>query len=257
MVTALVLLVSAARRRRAAGAHRPRLRPGRRPRRRAAVGGAARSQGLDLRARAPARRTAPDPATSRRALVMSVTAALGGAALVAEHGGEVVAHRAARRPVGRRRRGRPADGRVEPADRRRRRAGDRGHGPCRTPTARRGARHPRWRRWGAPGAAGARPTSGSPGWSWAPTPRCATTCARCSGRCSTTTAAGRRPGRAPPEAYFAAGSSPRHAATKLHVHVNTVAQRLDRIGELLGTDWQDPNRALQIQLALHLRHLTG
>jgi hypothetical protein len=26
---------------------------------------------------------------------------------------------------------------------------------------------------------------------------------------------------------------------------------------MLGTDWQDPNRALQIQLALHLPHLTG
>ena len=35
--------------------------------------------------------TAPDAATSRRSLVMSVTAALGGAALVAEHRGEVVA----------------------------------------------------------------------------------------------------------------------------------------------------------------------
>ena len=59
------------------------------------------------------------------------------------------------------------------------------------------------------------------------------------------------------EAYFQAGSSPRHAATALHVHVNTVAQRLHRIGELLGADWQEPSRALQIQLALHLRHLTG
>ena len=59
------------------------------------------------------------------------------------------------------------------------------------------------------------------------------------------------------EAYFHAGSSPRHAATSLHVHVNTVAQRLHRIGELLGADWQEPRRALQVQLALHLRHLTG
>ena len=67
---------------------------------------------------------------------------------------------------------------------------------------------------------------------------------------------GRRP-RAHAEAYFQAGSSPRHAATALHVHVNTVAQRLHRIGELLGADWQEPRRALQIQLALHLRHLTG
>ena len=42
------------------------------------------------------------------------------------------------------------------------------------------------------------------------------------------------------EAYFAAGGSPRHAATQLHVHANTVAQRLERIGSLLGTDWQRP-----------------
>ncbi len=57
------------------------------------------------------------------------------------------------------------------------------------------------------------------------------------------------------EAYFAAGGSPRHAATGLHVHVNTVAQRLERISALLGTDWQRPERALELQLALRLRHL--
>lgn len=56
-------------------------------------------------------------------------------------------------------------------------------------------------------------------------------------------------------AYFAAGSSPRHAATVLHVHVNTVAQRLSRIAALLGDDWQHPDRALEIQLALRLRRL--
>lgn len=56
-------------------------------------------------------------------------------------------------------------------------------------------------------------------------------------------------------AYFAAGSSPRHAATELHVHVNTVAQRLSRIAALLGDDWQHPDRALEIQLALRLRRL--
>ncbi len=36
------------------------------------------------------------------------------------------------------------------------------------------------------------------------------------------------------EAYFAAGSSPRHAATALHMHVHTVAQLLERISALLG-----------------------
>ena len=55
--------------------------------------------------------------------------------------------------------------------------------------------------------------------------------------------------------YFAAGRSPRHAARRLHVHVNTVAQRLERIGALLGEDWQEPERSLELQLALRLRRL--
>jgi len=56
-------------------------------------------------------------------------------------------------------------------------------------------------------------------------------------------------------AYFAAGSSPRRAATALHVHVNTVGQRLDRVTSLLGDDWQSPERALEVQLALRLHRL--
>jgi DNA-binding PucR family transcriptional regulator len=58
------------------------------------------------------------------------------------------------------------------------------------------------------------------------------------------------------EAYYAAGGSPRHTATALHIHVNTVAQRLERIDALLGSPWQQPDRALEIQLALRLRRLT-
>ncbi len=57
------------------------------------------------------------------------------------------------------------------------------------------------------------------------------------------------------EAYFAAGGSPRHTATTLHVHVNTVAQRLERVAALLGATWQQPDRALELQLALRLRRL--
>jgi hypothetical protein len=56
-------------------------------------------------------------------------------------------------------------------------------------------------------------------------------------------------------AYFATGASPSRAAAALHVHVNTVAQRLDRVATLLGTDWQSPDRALELQLALRLRRL--
>lgn len=57
------------------------------------------------------------------------------------------------------------------------------------------------------------------------------------------------------DAYFVAGGRPRRAAEALHVHVNTVAQRLDRVRALLGDDWQRPDRTLELQLALRLRHL--
>ncbi len=57
------------------------------------------------------------------------------------------------------------------------------------------------------------------------------------------------------EAYYAAGGSPRHAATRLHVHANTVAQRLERVALLLGSDWQRPEPSLELQLALRLHRL--
>ncbi|MEW2067170.1 helix-turn-helix domain-containing protein [Streptomyces sp. NPDC007346] len=56
-------------------------------------------------------------------------------------------------------------------------------------------------------------------------------------------------------AYFTAGGSPTHAAGALHVHPNTVSRRLERITELLGSDWLKPERALEVQVALRL-HLT-
>jgi DNA-binding PucR family transcriptional regulator len=40
------------------------------------------------------------------------------------------------------------------------------------------------------------------------------------------------------------------------VHVNTVTQRLERVGRLLGKDWNSPARALEVQLALRLHRLT-
>ncbi|MFI8996782.1 helix-turn-helix domain-containing protein [Streptomyces sp. NPDC053542] len=58
-------------------------------------------------------------------------------------------------------------------------------------------------------------------------------------------------------AYFDSGMSPARTKDALHVHVNTVAQRLDRIGRLLGPDWQSPSRALEIQLALRLHLLAS
>ncbi len=57
------------------------------------------------------------------------------------------------------------------------------------------------------------------------------------------------------EAYFATGASPARTAEVLHVHVNTVAQRLDRLASLLGAGWQRPERALDLQLALRLYRL--
>ncbi|WP_436769444.1 GAF domain-containing protein, partial [Streptomyces sp. URMC 123] len=54
------------------------------------------------------------------------------------------------------------------------------------------------------------------------------------------------------EVYFDTGGSPTYAAKELHVHPNTVARRLERIGELLGAEWQKPDRALEVQLALRL-----
>jgi hypothetical protein len=57
------------------------------------------------------------------------------------------------------------------------------------------------------------------------------------------------------EAYFAHGGNLTRAKDDLHVHVNTVAQRLDRVAQLLGADWNDPERALEVQLALRLHRL--
>ncbi|WP_020665960.1 helix-turn-helix domain-containing protein [Amycolatopsis nigrescens] len=57
------------------------------------------------------------------------------------------------------------------------------------------------------------------------------------------------------DAYFEVGASPTYAAEKLHVHPNTVARRLERISELLGPQWQKPDRALDIHLALRLSRI--
>ncbi|MFF9769016.1 helix-turn-helix domain-containing protein [Streptomyces sp. NPDC014636] len=59
------------------------------------------------------------------------------------------------------------------------------------------------------------------------------------------------------DAYFEGGMSPARTKDALHVHVNTVAQRLERVGRLLGADWQTPARALEIQLALRLNRLAA
>jgi GAF domain-containing protein len=56
-------------------------------------------------------------------------------------------------------------------------------------------------------------------------------------------------------AYFAAGGNLTRTAAALHVHVNTVTQRLERIGRLLGPDWQGADGQLELQVALRLHSL--
>lgn len=57
--------------------------------------------------------------------------------------------------------------------------------------------------------------------------------------------------------YFGHGRSLAATAQELSVHPNTVSQRLARIGSVLDKDWQEPDRALDIQLALKLHRLDG
>ncbi|MEY9925709.1 hypothetical protein ABH926_000329 [Catenulispora sp. GP43] len=59
------------------------------------------------------------------------------------------------------------------------------------------------------------------------------------------------------EQYFACGRSLGRTGEALHIHVNTVTQRLDRTARLLGADWQEPGRSLEIQLALQIRRVMG
>jgi sugar diacid utilization regulator len=56
-------------------------------------------------------------------------------------------------------------------------------------------------------------------------------------------------------AYLDAGGSPRTAARMLHVHVNTVLQRLRRIDALVGDSWRTPGRTLERHVALRLNSL--
>lgn len=58
-------------------------------------------------------------------------------------------------------------------------------------------------------------------------------------------------------AYFAHAGNLARTAEQLRVHVNTVTQRLDRVGRLVGGDWREPGRALELQLALRLHLLLG
>lgn len=54
------------------------------------------------------------------------------------------------------------------------------------------------------------------------------------------------------DVYFSADGNVARTATLLGVHRNTVRQRLDRIGELMGQDWNRMPRKLDLQLALRV-----
>jgi GAF domain-containing protein len=59
------------------------------------------------------------------------------------------------------------------------------------------------------------------------------------------------------DAWLRSAGALRETAELLHIHQNTVTQRLDRVGQLLGAGWRDPSRRLDVQLALHMVRLRG
>ena len=56
-------------------------------------------------------------------------------------------------------------------------------------------------------------------------------------------------------AYFRNSGNLTRTAGELHIHLNTLLKRLDRVDALLGDDWRSPDRSLQLQVALRLHDL--
>lgn len=56
-------------------------------------------------------------------------------------------------------------------------------------------------------------------------------------------------------AYFRHGGHLTRTAAALHVHLNTLLKRLDRVAAVLGEGWREPDPALQLQVALRLHDL--
>ncbi|GIJ46144.1 hypothetical protein Val02_30300 [Virgisporangium aliadipatigenens] len=56
-------------------------------------------------------------------------------------------------------------------------------------------------------------------------------------------------------AYFGNVGNLTRTAGALHIHMNTLLKRLDRISSVLGEGWRSPDRALQLQVALRLHDL--
>jgi GAF domain-containing protein len=57
------------------------------------------------------------------------------------------------------------------------------------------------------------------------------------------------------EEYLASGRQHGATAERLHIHPNTLYQRLGRIGAVLGEDWRSPDAALDLHVALRLHRL--
>lgn len=59
------------------------------------------------------------------------------------------------------------------------------------------------------------------------------------------------------ETYFEAGGHMANTAAALHIHVNTLYQRLDRVAQILGPSWREPDERLQLHLATRLHRLAA
>jgi len=59
------------------------------------------------------------------------------------------------------------------------------------------------------------------------------------------------------EEYLASGRQHGATAERLHIHPNTLYQRLARIGAVLGEDWREPDAALDLHVALRLHRLAA
>lgn len=59
------------------------------------------------------------------------------------------------------------------------------------------------------------------------------------------------------EEYLASGRHHTATAEALHIHPNTLYQRLARIGAVLGEGWREPDRALDLLVALRLQRLAA
>lgn len=56
-------------------------------------------------------------------------------------------------------------------------------------------------------------------------------------------------------AFIDSHASPTRTARQLHVHVNTVLQRLERITALLGDDWREPDPLFRVSVAVRMHTL--